>query len=104
MDSDFSKPCGELCLRSKLVEMLIRPEVGFLHYVLGLGIVSKNCQYDPVDPLIVPAHQDFIQRHFSPQNQPHQFFIGEMIPFRNVQTRYFGVFWQRTRPSLTTFF
>jgi hypothetical protein len=27
-----------------------------------------------------------------------------MIPFRNVQTRYFGVFWQRTRPSLTTFF
>jgi hypothetical protein len=41
MYSDFREPGREFCLSFKLAEMLVRADICFLHYVLGLGVDSS---------------------------------------------------------------
>jgi hypothetical protein len=60
--------------------MLIRPHIRLLHDVFRLRVVPQNCKRDPVDSLIVAAHQDFIERGISRTGQADQFFIRVVFP------------------------
>jgi hypothetical protein len=49
--------------------MLISPKVCLLHNIFGFGVIAQYRVYDAINPLIVTAHQDFIQRGISIPNE-----------------------------------
>ena len=53
-----------------------RPDIGFLHHVLGLAVVAQNAAGDPVKPAIVRLHDEANGRLIAPAGAPDQFGLG----------------------------
>jgi hypothetical protein len=57
--------------------VLVSANVGVLHYVFRLGIVVQDGARDAVEALVVPAHDDLVERSLSPTNAARNLLVGK---------------------------
>ena len=76
MDGDAGKPGGECRLAGELVQVFIGADIRILHYVLGLAVIAQDDAGNPVEPLVIAAHQDLKKRRFAREHTGHHFFIS----------------------------
>src|SRR5882672_6403093 len=50
-----------------------RPDIGFLHDILGFAVVAQDSAGEPVKPAIVRLHDDADGRLITRAGAPHQF-------------------------------
>jgi hypothetical protein len=73
---DPDEPGPELRFATKLSEMGEGARIGFLHHVLGLGVVPQNGPRRAKHPLIVPAHDALEERRLTGQDAADQHSVG----------------------------
>jgi len=76
MNSNSSKPCGELCAILEISQVLIGANVGILHDIFRFGIVAQDGPRHTIEPLIVTAHDQFVESRFPGQDPPYEFKIA----------------------------
>jgi len=67
--------------------MFVGAHVSILHYVLGFGVITQDRARNPVDPLVIAAHQDLKQSGLSGEHPRHHFFISKFA-LRRYRNRY----------------
>src|SRR5262249_16128431 len=77
MNGNTGKPGGKRRLARKLIKVLVGPHVGILHYVFGLAVVAQDDPRDPIEPLVVTAHQNLKQGGLTGQHTGHYLFIAK---------------------------
>jgi hypothetical protein len=80
MKRDASKPRGEPCTTRELTQMRVRSEPRLLCDVLRLAVASKHGTHEPIDALIVAAHEDFEEIGLARAHSTDDLFVGEDIP------------------------
>ena len=67
---------ARLEVAAKILKMRKRPDVGFLHDVLGLGVIAQDAAGEPVKSSIVRRDDGANRRLVAPKRAPDQFGVA----------------------------
>jgi len=67
--------------------VLLGADLGVLRHVFRLRVIPQNSAGHTIQPLVVAAHDDFIERDLACQNPDRNLFIGPALAFRLSQHR-----------------
>ena len=67
---------ANLARAAELIEMRVGIDIRLLHHVLDVTIVAENGANGPVQPLVVAAHQDFVEGDVAAADALDDGFIG----------------------------
>jgi hypothetical protein len=85
MNRDSGKPGGEGGSTFELPEVLIGAHIGVLHNVFGLVTITENRYHHAVKALVVPAHDDFLERGFAGQHTLHNSLVRPSFDARLIE-------------------
>src|SRR5262249_55545536 len=80
VQQDPDEPGREGRAAGELVEGLVRAHPGFLRELPGPGVVAQGRPGDPVDALVVPAHEDLEKLGLSGADPPYDLVVGQARP------------------------
>jgi len=75
---DADQPRGQLRVAAEGAHPPVREQIGFLHRVLGLGVVPQDAACRAVDHLVVPAHQQLERALVAGSDSLRQFQVGQL--------------------------
>ena len=84
---DPGEPGGERGASRELAEVQVALDVGVLHDVLGLGIVPQDGASDPVEALVVAAHQHLEERRLAGLDARDHGIVRKLTPLRALVHR-----------------
>ena len=62
----------KLEIAAKLVEMGEGADIGFLHHILGLGVVAQDAAGQPIKPAVIRLHDRADRGFVAGKRAPHQ--------------------------------
>jgi len=79
VDRNADQPRRQFRVAAKVVHGAIGQHIGFLHGVLGLGIVLEDAARGAVERLVVPSHQVLKRGHVSRRDPFGQLGVGQVL-------------------------
>src|SRR5438105_8908895 len=67
--------------------MLIGADICLQHHVFRIHVIPQNRSRNPIEPLVVAAHENLVEGGFAGENPLHHVFVRSAIPSRKVQSR-----------------
>ena len=81
MVRDAGNPGGEAGTALELTEMLVGPDPSILENVLGLCPVRENSTDNTEQPLIITAHEEFVESGLTGADAGHDIGFGKRLDF-----------------------
>ena len=85
---DPRQPGRETGIAAETFQVREGADVGFLHHILGLGIIAQDAAGQPVEPAVVRLHDGANRRLVAGERPPNQFGIAG---FDGRDLRYLGL-------------
>src|SRR5579871_464386 len=88
MNRNPRQPDRKLRLPLILIEMLVGANVGILHHVFCLSIITQNGPRQSIKPLIVAAHDDLVEGSIPSPDPLDHFLVGPSFRHPGFKTSY----------------